>query len=76
MYLHEFSTPFANRKEWPEHVPRDLELRLIDALSYNSCTQADIWDEVKDWLEEHRVNCAVTVDGRETSPTVSSVVVR
>ena len=42
-----------NRRKWPEHVPADLALRLQDALSYASCSQADIWDEVKDWLEEN-----------------------
>ena len=42
----------ANRGEWPEHVPDELALRLRDALDYASCSQADIWDEVKEWLED------------------------
>ena len=43
------------RRRWPEHVPHDLALRLRDALSYDGCGQADIWDEVKDWLEDNGV---------------------
>ena len=43
------------RRKWPEHVPDDLALRLRDALSYNDCSQSDIWDEVKDWLEGNGV---------------------
>ena len=53
----EFSSTGFERSDsrWPEHVPRDLELRLLDALSYRNCSQADIWDEVKSWLEENDI---------------------
>ncbi|QYK40108.1 MAG: hypothetical protein KF887_11670 [Paracoccaceae bacterium] len=40
---------------WPEKLPRDLELRLLDALSYASCSPADIWDELQAWFEDHRI---------------------
>ena len=43
------------RRRWPEHVPDALALRLRDALSYDGCGQSDIWDEVKDWLEDNGV---------------------
>ena len=43
------------RPVWPEDVPFALELRLLDALSYRSCNQMDIWDEVKTWLEDNDV---------------------
>ena len=43
------------RSTWPEYAPKDLELRLLDALSYRNCSPADIWDEIKGWLEENRI---------------------
>ena len=41
---------------WPDRVPPDLELRLLDAMSYRKCGQHDIWGEVKAWLEENGVD--------------------
>lgn len=50
------STGFErSRSIWPEYAPKDLELCLLDTLSYRNCSQADILDEVKDWLEENRI---------------------
>lgn len=40
---------------WPEHVPADLRLRLLDVLSYRNSSPEDLWDEVRDWLEGHAV---------------------
>ena len=48
---HELSDP-----SWPDRVPSDLELRLLDAMSYRNCGQHEIWDEVKAWLEENGVD--------------------
>ncbi len=56
------------RSTWPEYVPKDLELRLLDALSYQNCSQADIWDEVKGWLEENRIKPTEMVDQHRTIP--------
>jgi hypothetical protein len=53
---------------WPEYVPKDLELRLLDALSYRNCSQVDIWDEVKSWLEENHVKLPEMVHQQRTSP--------
>lgn len=47
------ATPDA--QPWPEQVPADLALCLRDVLSYTTCSPADVWDEVKTWLEEHTV---------------------
>ncbi len=54
------------RSAWPEYVPIDLELRLLDALSYQNCSQADIWDEVKSWLEENHIAPTEMVDQQRT----------
>lgn len=43
-------------KGWPATLPRDLELRLLDVLSYRSCGPDAIWDELVEWLEEHRIH--------------------
>ena len=56
------------RSTWPEYAPKDLELRLLDALSYRNCSQADIWDEVKSWLEENCVNPTGMVDQHPIIP--------
>ena len=40
---------------WPEEVPEDLRLRLLDATSYASCGPDDIWDEVRTWLSEQSI---------------------
>jgi hypothetical protein len=53
---------------WPEYVPKDLELRLLNALSYRNCSQADIWDEVKSWLEENHIKPTEMVHQQRTSP--------
>ncbi|MHA6346476.1 hypothetical protein [Roseivivax sp. CAU 1761] len=36
---------------WPDRLPRHLELRLLDALSHADCSQHDVWDKIRDWLE-------------------------
>lgn len=57
-----------SRSKWPEYVPKDLELRLLDALSYQGCSQAEIWDEVKSWLEENCIKPTEMVDQQRTVP--------
>lgn len=37
-------------RSWPEVPPRDLVLRLADALQYDGCGLDDLWDEIRDWL--------------------------
>lgn len=34
----------------PEQLPEDLRWRLLDALSYDSCTPQDVWDTLRDWM--------------------------
>lgn len=57
-----------SHSKWPESVPEDLELRLLDALSYQNCSQVDIWDEVKSWLEENCLKPTEMVDQQRTIP--------
>ena len=40
---------------WPEFPPRDLELRLMDLMSYQTWSHHDLWDELRAWLESHSV---------------------
>jgi len=40
---------------WPDQAPRDLALRLADALLYPNCSPDDLWDEIGDWLTSRRV---------------------
>lgn len=40
---------------WPEHPPKDFHLRMLDVLSYRAVTPADLWDEVRGWLDDNRV---------------------
>lgn len=35
---------------WPDCPPRDLAVRLADALQYEQCQPQDLWDEIGDWL--------------------------
>ena len=65
------STDFERSdSRWPEYVPTDLELRLLDALSYRNCSQAHIWDEVKSWLEENHIKPTEMVHQQRTSPAL------
>lgn len=41
--------------QWPDRLPRDLAIRLADALRYESCGPEDLWDEIGDWLEQNRI---------------------
>jgi hypothetical protein len=36
--------------QWPDRPPRDLAIRLADALQYERCGPQDLWDEIGDWL--------------------------
>lgn len=38
---------------WPNNTPPDLRRRLNDVIGRRSFGAADIWGEVKDWLEAH-----------------------
>ena len=42
-------------KNWPDLPPRELAVRLADALQYESCGPQDLWDEISDWLARIRV---------------------
>ena len=33
--------------QWPDEVPGDLRLRLLDAVSFGSYGIDDLWDEVR-----------------------------
>ncbi|OYX22544.1 MAG: hypothetical protein B7Z10_13085 [Rhodobacterales bacterium 32-66-7] len=40
---------------WPDQPPRELALRLADALLYPNCSPEDLWDEIGDWLTSRHV---------------------
>ncbi len=40
---------------WPDRAPKDLALRLADALLYPDCRPDDLWDEIGDWLNANEV---------------------
>jgi len=40
---------------WPDQAPRELALRLADALLYQNCSPDDLWDEIGDWLTARHV---------------------
>ena len=40
---------------WPDRPPRDLAVRLADALQYENCGPQDLWNEIGDWLGQNRV---------------------
>ena len=42
-------------EHWPDRPPRDLAVRLADALQYENCGPQDLWDEIGDWLGIHGV---------------------
>ena len=41
--------------QWPDLPPRDLAIRLADALQYESCHPQDLWDEISEWLTLNNV---------------------
>lgn len=40
-------------KPWPNDLPPDLRKRLDGVLKYRSFGSADLWGEIKEWLEGH-----------------------
>lgn len=40
---------------WPNNTPPDLRRRLNDVIGRRSFGAADLWGEVKEWLELHGV---------------------
>ncbi len=40
---------------WPHSIPADLRPRLAGVLSMRNCGPAEVWGEVRDWLEAHGV---------------------
>lgn len=40
---------------WPHSIPTDLRPLIDGALSKRNCRAAEIWGEVRDWLEAHGV---------------------
>lgn len=40
---------------WPHSIPADLRPLLDAVLSKRNCGPAEIWGEVRDWLEAHHV---------------------
>lgn len=41
--------------QWPSRPPRDLAIRLADALQYEGCDPQDLWAEIEDWMNLNRV---------------------
>ncbi len=46
---------------WPYTVPEDLRPRLEAVLSFRSHGAAEIWGEVRDWLEKHGVDMPLDI---------------
>ena len=40
---------------WPNNIPPDLRKRINDVLGQRSFSAAEIWGEVRDWLDHHGV---------------------
>jgi hypothetical protein len=40
---------------WPYPIPADLRPRLAGAMSARNFGPAEVWGEVRDWLEAHGV---------------------
>ena len=40
---------------WPHNIPPDLRKRINDVLGQRSQGAAEIWGQVRDWLEHHGV---------------------
>lgn len=54
---------------WPDEIPETLRLRLLDAMSYDSATVADIWDELTGWLVEQGIDGPLSHPGRPGANT-------
>lgn len=46
---------FGVEGQWPSRPPRDLAIRLADALQNEGCDPQDLWAEIEDWLNLNRV---------------------
>jgi hypothetical protein len=55
---------------WPPSAVKDLELRLMDALSYRTCNADDIWDEISAWLKDNHIMLQVE-NGTNSSETTA-----
>lgn len=42
-------------RTWPHTIPVDLRPRLEAVLGQRSFGPAELWGEVRDWLEKHQV---------------------
>ncbi|MCU0826672.1 MAG: DUF3486 family protein [Tabrizicola sp.] len=40
---------------WPKTVPEDLRRRLEGVLGYRQFGPAEIWDELREWLEKQGI---------------------
>lgn len=54
---------------WPYTVPADLRPRLEAVLSFRSRGAAEVWGEVRDWLEAHGVELP---EGLPVTPPIDS----
>lgn len=57
-------------RAWPERIPADLRLRMLDVLSYRSVSPDDVWDELRDWLEANMVVVPPNLPGGAGRPKV------
>ena len=55
---------------WPPSAVHDLELRLMDVLSYRTCNADDIWDEIAEWLEDNHL--VLQVESGADSPDTAA----
>jgi hypothetical protein len=40
---------------WPQTIPPDLRRKLENVMGYRSFGPQDVWGELREWLEKHRV---------------------
>lgn len=50
-------------KPWPNDMPPDLRKRFDRVLSFRSFGAADLWGEVKEWLESHGLDAPDDLPG-------------
>ena len=55
----------CSRMSWPYTIPEDLRPRLEAVLGQRSHGPAELWGEVRDWLEAHQVEMP---EGIELAP--------
>ena len=40
---------------WPKTIPEDLRCKLESVMGFRSFGPADLWGEIREWLDHHEV---------------------